>query len=85
MVFTRKVVEFRGAARARAAAVTTGSSPEALLLEVRFTRLAAVTTYTQHRKVYVLVCSFCLAKGSGAVGLLQVLPSAINHDWERKR
>jgi len=64
MVFTCKVVELRGAASARAAAVTTGSSPEALLLELRFTRLAAVTTYTQHPKVHVLVCSFCLAKGS---------------------
>jgi len=68
VVSTCKVVEFRGAAIARAAAVTTGSSREALLLELRFTRLAAVTTYTQYPKV----CSFCLAKGydlfAGAVG-----------------
>jgi len=67
VVSTCKVVEFSGAASARAADVTTGSSPEALLLELRFTRLAAVTTYT-HPKV----CSFCLAKGydlfAGAVG-----------------
>ncbi len=80
MVFTCKVVELRGAASARAAAVTTGSSPEALLLELRFTRLAAVTTYTQHPKG----CSFCLAKGydifagAAAVDCLQVVQSAIS-------
>ena len=58
MVFTCKVVEFQGAASARAAAVTTGSSLEALLLELRFTRLAAVTTHAQHLRVHALVCSF---------------------------
>ena len=78
MVFTCKVVELRGAASARAAAVTTGSSPEALLLEVRFTRLAAVTTYTQHPQGF----QFCLAKGydlfARAVDCLQVLHKDIS-------